>query len=109
MSKKVMEFSEATRKAVRAKGDCCWACGVPGWVGIEVDHIIPRNHPECTTEESNAQMLCSPCNNIKGAVTIRVKVRPQAVWMTNQTKMMQIVTKNRCEFRKSVQAARKAA
>lgn len=104
---KPFDFSDATAKIIRAKGDCCWACGVPGWFGIEIDHIIPRNHPDCHTGENNGQMLCSTCNNIKADVTIAAKVRPNGVWANSEKKMVQIITKNRMEWRKAVNVARK--
>jgi len=76
---KRFEFTPATKAAIRAKGDCCWACGVPGWIGIEVDHIIPRCDAATHNGESNGQMLCSTCNNVKGNVTFAVAPRKRII------------------------------
>ena len=104
---KPMSFSDTTRKAIIAKGNHCWACGLPGWAGIEVDHIIPRNHPDCTTNESNGQMLCSNCNIIKSDTIYAITCPVKSVWFANETKMRQIITKNRCEFRKIITSIRR--
>ena len=103
------EFTRKTKAAIRAKGDCCWACGLPGWVGIEVDHIIPRNHKGSHNGVDNGQMLCSHCNNIKGEVAIAVAPRPEAVWIKDQRKMAQQITLNRREWAKLVREARERA
>ncbi len=100
------EFTPKTKKAIRAKGDCCWACGLPGWVGIEVDHIIPRNHADSHNGVDNGQMLCSACNNVKGEVTLAAKVRPEAVWIKDQKKMMQTIAANRRAWAVAVRKAR---
>lgn len=102
---KRLEFSPATKSAIRAKGDCCWACGLPGWVGIEVDHIIPRCEPASHNGESNGQMLCAACNNVKGNVTFAVKPR-KPYWNTDQVAMMQQITANRNKFRQLIRRAR---
>ena len=88
------EFTPKTKKAIRAKGDCCWACGLPGWVGIEVDHIIPRNHKDSHNGEDNGQMLCSACNNIKADTVIVAKPR-KPLWIEDQRKMAQQIHANR--------------
>ncbi len=102
------EFTRKTKASIRAKGDCCWACGLPGWVGIEVDHIIPRNHKDSHNGEDNGQMLCSACNNTKGDVTLAVAPR-KPLWIEDQRKMSQQVHANRNKFRRLVQKARERA
>lgn len=102
---KRLEFSPATKKAILAKGACCWACGVPAWFGIEFDHIIPRNKPDSHNGESNGQMLCSACNNVKGEVTFAVKPR-KPYWNPDQVAMMQQVTANRRKFATLIKRAR---
>jgi 5-methylcytosine-specific restriction endonuclease McrA len=99
------EFTNATKQAIRAKGDCCWACGVPGWFGIEVDHIIPRNDPASHNGETNGQMLCSACNNVKAEVTFAVAPR-KPLWIEDQTKMMKQVCANRRKFAVLIRRAR---
>jgi 5-methylcytosine-specific restriction endonuclease McrA len=99
------EFTPSTKQAIRAKGDCCWACGLPGWVGIEVDHIIPRNDVNSHNGESNGQMLCSACNNVKGEVTFAVSPR-KPLWIADQVTMMKQVTGNRNKFRALIRRAR---
>jgi len=102
------EFTRKTKAAIRAKGDCCWACGLPGWVGIEVDHIIPRNHKDSHNGVDNGQMLCSACNNVKGEVIIAIAPR-KPLWIEDQRKMSQQVHKNRNKFRRLVIRARERA
>lgn len=102
---KRLEFSPATKSAIRAKGDCCWACGLPGWVGIEVDHIIPRCDAASHNGESNGQMLCAACNNVKGNVTFAVKPR-KPYWNSDQVAMMQQINANRNKFRQLIRRAR---
>jgi 5-methylcytosine-specific restriction endonuclease McrA len=108
---KRFEFTPATKAAIRAKGDCCWACGVPGWIGIEVDHIIPRKNADgtpninCNNSESNGQMLCSNCNNVKSTVTFAVAPR-KPYWNGDQVAMMQQVTANRHKFATLIRRAR---
>lgn len=99
------EFTSSTKQAIRAKGDCCWACGLPGWTGIEVDHIIPRNHADSHNGETNGQMLCSACNNVKGKVTFAVAPR-KPLWIEDQTKMMKQVCANRRKFAVLIRRAR---
>ena len=103
------EFTRKTKAAIRAKGDCCWACGLPGWVGIEVDHIRPRNHKDSHNGEDNGQMLCSHCNNIKGEVFIECKVRPEPVWIKDQKKMMRTIVANRRAWAAEVRKERERA
>jgi 5-methylcytosine-specific restriction endonuclease McrA len=102
------EFTRKTKAAIRAKGDCCWACGLPGWVGIEVDHIIPRNHKDSHNGEDNGQMLCSACNNVKADTVIAVAPR-KPLWIEDQRKMSQQVHANRNKFRRMVLRARERA
>ena len=108
---KRLEFTPTTKAAIRSKGDCCWACGVPGWFGIEVDHIIPRKradgtpNPDCHNGESNGQMLCSACNNVKSTVTFAVKPR-KPYWNPDQVAMMQQVSANRRKFATLIRRAR---
>jgi hypothetical protein len=102
---KRFEFTPSTKAAIRAKGDCCWACGVPGWFGIEVDHIIPRCDAATHNGESNGQMLCSTCNNVKGNVTFAVAPR-KPYWNPDQVAMMQQVTANRRKFATLIKRAR---
>jgi hypothetical protein len=102
---KRLEFTPTTKAAIRSKGDCCWACGVPGWFGIEVDHIIPRCDAASHNGESNGQMLCSTCNNVKGEVTFAVKPRVP-YWNPDQVAMMQQVSANRRKFATLIRRAR---
>jgi hypothetical protein len=104
-------FTPATKAAIRAKGNCCWACGVPGWIGIEVDHIIPRKradgtpNPDCHNGESNGQMLCSACNNVKGTVTFAVAPR-KPYWHSDQVTMMKHINANRMKFATLIRKAK---
>ena len=50
-----------------ARCECCGATPADGVTVINVDHIKPRKlFPELALEESNLQVLCSPCNHGKG-------------------------------------------
>jgi 5-methylcytosine-specific restriction endonuclease McrA len=104
-------FSPATKAAIRAKGNCCWACGVPGWIGIEVDHIIPRKNADgtpninCNNGESNGQMLCSACNNVKSTVTFALAPR-KPYWHADQVTMMKHINANRMKFATLIRKAR---
>ena len=99
------EFTPKTKKAIRAKGDCCWACGLPGWAGIEVDHIIPRNHRDSHNGADNGQMLCSHCNNVK-ADTVMVANPRRPLWIEDQRKMAQQISANRRKWAVLVRRAR---
>jgi 5-methylcytosine-specific restriction endonuclease McrA len=102
---KRLEFTPTTKSAIRAKGDCCWACGVPGWFGIEVDHVIPRCDAASHNGESNGQMLCSNCNNVKGEVTFAVAPR-KPYWNADQVTMMKQICANRRKFATLIRRAR---
>jgi len=99
------ESPPATKAAIRAQGDCCWACGLPGWVGIEVDHIIPRDHKDSHNGASNGQMLCAHCNNVKGAVTLKTAPR-KPLWIADQDAMMKQIWANRRKWKRLVERAR---
>ena len=47
---------------------CCGACPDDGRTVLHVDHIKPRHrYPELSLDENNLQILCSACNQGKGA------------------------------------------
>ena len=47
---------------------CCGATPDDGRTVLHVDHIKPRHtHPQLSLDENNLQILCSVCNQGKGA------------------------------------------
>lgn len=64
------EWAKVRYKALKRDGGRCLLCGrtAKDGVGIHVDHIKPKSkYPELALVLSNLQVLCSECNEGKGA------------------------------------------
>ncbi len=51
---------------------CCHRNDVP----LQLDHVVPTTHKDCTHDRRNRQLLCHDCNCRKGQGTTDYRLRP---------------------------------